>query len=121
MTQRLVRPLAVAIVLFAAGAVLSAHLAMTKSLPAKDATVQSPTRIQVWFTQEPSLALSALSVEGASGKATLGAIAAGEENSLVADVSGTLAPGAYTITWQTAGHDGHVLKGSIPFTVAATR
>ncbi|MEQ1808621.1 MAG: copper resistance CopC family protein [Terricaulis sp.] len=30
----------------------------------------------------------------------------------------TLAPGAYTITWRTMAHDGHVMPGAIHFTVA---
>lgn len=30
----------------------------------------------------------------------------------------TLAPGAYTISWRTMAHDGHVMPGAIHFTVA---
>jgi len=30
----------------------------------------------------------------------------------------TLAPGAYTISWRTMAHDGHVMPGAIRFTVA---
>lgn len=29
----------------------------------------------------------------------------------------TLAPGAYTISWRTMAHDGHVMPGAIHFTV----
>ena len=30
----------------------------------------------------------------------------------------TLAPGAYTLSWRTMAHDGHVMPGAIHFTVA---
>lgn len=30
----------------------------------------------------------------------------------------TLAPGAYTLSWRTMAHDGHVMPGAVHFTVA---
>lgn len=106
--------------LAAGGVVLSAHLAVARSTPARDETLKaSPDHVQVWFTQSPSLAVSALSIEGPNGSIEVGKVTAGEEQSLTAGVTGTLAPGRYTLNWQTAGNDGHIMKGAIPFSVAA--
>ena len=40
------------------------------------------------------------------------------EKDLMARVSGRMPDGAYTARWQTAGDDGHVLKGEWTFTIA---
>ncbi|MGE0044025.1 MAG: copper resistance protein CopC [Vicinamibacterales bacterium] len=120
MKSYLMRPFVLAVLLLSAGVALSAHLAVVKSLPAKDQALDSsPARIQVWFSQEPSVAVSAITVQGPSGAAALGKVTAGEDNSIAAEVTTPLAPGSYTVNWQSAGHDGHVIKGSIPFSVTA--
>jgi methionine-rich copper-binding protein CopC len=104
-----------------ASTVVFAHLAVRKSLPEKGATLTtSPSSVQVWFTQEPEMEKSGLTLTGPQGAVTLGSVTAGPERSLVASVSGKLTAGAYTLTWKTAGDDGHVLTGTIPFSVAAT-
>lgn len=104
-----------------AGTVVFAHLAVRKSLPQKGATLTtSPASVQVWFTQEPEMDKSGLTLSGPQGPVALGSVKAGPERSLVASVSGKLTAGAYTLTWKTAGDDGHVLTGTIPFSVAAT-
>ena len=35
-----------------------------------------------------------------------------------ADFKGKLAPGEYTVSWQTAGDDSHISKGDFSFSVA---
>ncbi|HIE91328.1 MAG TPA: hypothetical protein EYQ83_00060 [Acidobacteria bacterium] len=60
------------IALAAAGAV-SAHMAYSKSMPAKDAKlIASPDHVQVWFTQDPEPAVSQISLEGPNGEVSLG-------------------------------------------------
>ncbi|MCC7123724.1 MAG: copper resistance protein CopC [Acidobacteria bacterium] len=105
-----------------ASTVVLAHLGVKKSLPAKDATVtQSPTAIEVWFTQEPEAEKSGLTLAGPSGPVTLGKLEITPEHSLRAALAAPLAAGAYTIEWKTAGDDGHVLTGKIGFKVADSR
>jgi len=115
------RLFAVTVAVALAGTVVFAHLAVRKSLPGKGATMTtSPSSVQVWFTQEPEMEKSGLTLTGPQGAVALGAVKAGPERSLVASVSGKLAAGAYTLEWKTAGDDGHVLTGKTPFSVAAT-
>ena len=95
-----------------------AHLAATKTMPDADAVVtESPQRIQVWFTQDPDPVVSQLALEGPAGEVELGDTTVADEKSLMAVVSGALAPGAYTVSWRTAGDDGHVRRGDFAFTV----
>ena len=97
------------------------HMRMTKSEPEADTVVPTaPSAIQAWFSQEPELAVSRLAMEGPDGRVELGDVRAGEEFSLVSDVPTSLGPGNYTVSWRTAGDDGHVVRGEFAFTVGAT-
>ena len=97
-----------------------AHLAVTKTMPDADAVVtKSPQTIEVWFTQDPDPAISQLSLEGPSGTVKLGDTKVSDEKSLMAMISGTLAFGSYTVSWRTAGDDGHVRRGDFVFNVRA--
>ena len=95
-----------------------AHLAATKTMPDADAVLtESPQRIQVWFTQDPDPAVSQLTLEGPAGEVELGDTTGADEKSLMATVPQALAPGGYTVSWRTAGDDGHVRRGDFLFTV----
>jgi methionine-rich copper-binding protein CopC len=108
------------IIALAAAATLSAHMAYSKSMPAKDAALsESPDHVQVWFTQDPEPAVSRLSLEGPNGEVPIGETTVGDEKSLVATVPAALAPGSYTVKWRSAGDDGHALRGDIAFSVRA--
>ena len=108
------------IIALAAAATLSAHMAYSKSMPAKDAALsESPDHVQVWFTQDPEPAVSRLSLEGPNGEVPIGETTIGDEKSLVATVPAALAPGSYTVKWRSAGDDGHALRGDIAFSVRA--
>lgn len=110
--------------LIAAVAVLSAHLTVERTFPVTDSTLTTaPARVQVWFSQHPTLAISTLALQGPSGPVALGKVTAGQadgkpDRSLVAPIDGTLAAGVYTATWKTAGNDGHVQTGTFTFTYA---
>ncbi len=104
----------------AAAALVSAHMAYSKSMPAKDATVtESPEQLQVWFTQEPEPAVSRLSLEGPGGGIPIGETQTGGGKSLVAAIPSPLEPGTYTVSWRSAGDDGHVQRGDFSFAVRA--
>lgn len=116
------RLLPLGVLILASAAVLSAHLKVERTLPATGTTVtNAPTQIQVWYSQTPTLAVSGLVLEGPSGKIELGKVTAGmaegkADNSLVAPIVGTVAPGVYTVNWRTSGADGHILTGTFEFT-----
>lgn len=113
-------PATIAALLLAA-VTLSAHMKLAKTLPADGSAVTaSPAELRLWFTQSPDLKVSRLSLQGPSGAVTVGAVEAAAEQSLRAAISGTLTDGKYTASWQTAGADGHVQKGTFSFTVRQT-
>ena len=97
---------------------LSAHLKLVRSSPAANATIEtSPARLQLWFSEEPLLPMSGVTLTGPRGAIKLEAPRAGGERSLVVSVGTTLEPGAYRIAWKTAGDDGHVLQGTVDFSI----
>lgn len=114
----------VPIVVLLAAATLSAfHLRVEKTSPNEGATITvAPTRIQIWFSEAPTLAVTGITVTGPSGKVALGKLAFGKsgdepDHSVVADVTGALSPGKFTVAWKTSGKDGHMLTGSYEFTL----
>lgn len=101
---------------------LSAHLKVEKSFPAVDSTIATaPDRLQVWFSQAPTVPVSSLTLEGPDGRVAVGKAAAGQhdgkpDRSLVAPITGTLPAGKYTVTWKTSGSDGHIQTDTFVFT-----
>jgi copper resistance protein C len=113
------RLLLIGLLTVAGSASLLAHLAVSKTYPAKDTSVdKSPDHVQVWFTETPELSISGLTLAGPAGPIELDALESSDANSLRAKLKGALAKGAYTVTYKTAGHDGHALRGEFKFTVA---
>ena len=100
---------------------LSAHTKALKTLPAADSSGAAPAQLQVWFNETPDVKVSKLTLDGPGGAVKVGAVKAAAENSIAAPIEGTLADGKYTASWQTAGKDGHVLKGTYAFTVRQTQ
>jgi methionine-rich copper-binding protein CopC len=104
-----------------AAASLAFHLRLVRSHPAKDAVVtEAPAEVRLWFSEKPQVAVSAIALKGPAGPAKLSATRTGPDSMAVAAaVESPLTPGAYTVTWRTAGHDGHVLRGEFGFTIRA--
>ena len=101
-----------------APAILSAHLKFVRSAPAADATIEaSPTELRLWFSEEPLLPMSGVTLSGPKGAVKLRAPKAGGDQSLVVPLDAPLEPGAYKISWKAAGDDGHVLQGIVGFTI----
>jgi methionine-rich copper-binding protein CopC len=106
---------------------LSAHLKVEKTFPESGATIEAtPKELRVWFSQSPTLPVSGLALEGPNGKVELGKVAAGQtdgkaDRSVMAAITGTLAPGKYTASWKTSGSDGHILTGTFEFTLKANQ
>lgn len=95
-----------------------AHTSLRRSEPSKDARLSAPpTRIALWFTARPQLAFSRITLRGPAGPIPLGPLATDTGNALRAAIPSMLAPGDYTVEWQTASADGHAIRGEIRFVV----
>lgn len=103
---------------------LSAHLKVERTFPEAGATITAaPSRLQVWFSQAPTVSISSLTLDGPDGRVTVGKATAGlqdgkPDRSLVAPITGTLTAGRYTVTWKTSGTDGHIQTETFEFTYA---
>jgi methionine-rich copper-binding protein CopC len=97
-----------------------AHNRLLKTEPAAQAALKTaPARIQFWFFEKPDLKITKITVKGPAGAVDVGPAHAVSEKVIAADLKGKLPAGAYSVSWQTAGDDGHVSKGVFSFTVAA--
>ena len=109
-----------ALLIAVAAAAVSAHMAVSKTMPEADAILStSPAEVQVWFTQAPDPAVSRLALDGASGEIALSELDIRDDRSLRAAVPSRLASGSYTVRWRAAGDDGHTQRGEFSFTVRA--
>ena len=109
---------ALAVAVGALSVVLVAHMKVEKTEPANGATLTTaPPHVQLWLTEKPDLKVTKVELSGPSGKVTLGPAHTMSEKTLMAAVTGKMPDGKYTVSWQTAGNDGHVQKGSFAFTV----
>lgn len=98
------------------------HNRLVKAEPGVDTTVaRSPGQIRLWFKEAPELAVSSIRLADAAAKpiATGVVKATDDKMSIAVTVSAPLPPGKYTVTWKTAGADGHVIRGSFGFTVGS--
>ncbi len=113
---------AVAVATAAAPGSTLQHNRLVKAAPGVDSTVTtSPARIRLWFKEPPEVSVSSIKLADAEDKPVVtGAVAATDDRlSIAASVAAPLAPGRYTVTWKTAGTDGHVIRGSFGFTVGS--
>jgi methionine-rich copper-binding protein CopC len=101
-------------------ALVQAHTKLEKSEPAAGATVAAPKQIQLWFNEKIDVAVSKIELTSPSGTVELGPPHSMGGKTLMAAVTGKIAAGTYTVAWQTAGDDGHVVKGDYTFSVSST-
>ena len=96
-----------------------AHSTLQSSIPGNDTTVSEPKAVSLTFTKTVRLV-------------TLKVVGQGVDESLPVDRSApagksfsaplpALAPGKYEVKWTASARDGHIMKGSFSFTVAATK
>lgn len=97
------------------------HFALSRSMPAADASVEaSPAEIRLWFTEEPEEGTTQIRlVEAEDAGVHVMDVAQDEEDSrsFYIEMHGTLAPGDYTVSWRGMGADGHVVRDTFTFTV----
>jgi methionine-rich copper-binding protein CopC len=113
------RPAALALLVAATAGFGLFHNRLVKSTPAKDAVVAAPTEVRLWFEERAEPGLSSITIVGSdSSKVATGKVKATDDrHSVAVDVTGPMKPGGYLVRWRTSGTDGHVIKGSFPFTV----
>lgn len=118
------RPLAAAagalilVAAFAGQALAHAHL--KAEAPAAGTSVAAPGTLTLHFTEGLNLHFSGIAVTGPDHKAVaLGkaSLAPKDAATLIVPVSGSLAPGSYTVAWHALSADGHKTQGSYHFTV----
>ena len=98
------------------------HNRLVKSEPGVDAALaKSPAVVRLWFKEAAELAVSSIRLaDAAATPIATGAVrATDDKTSIAVTVSAPLLPGQYTVTWKTAGPDGHVIRGSFGFTVGS--
>lgn len=98
------------------------HFALSKSAPEADATVQAPSELRLWFTEEPEEGTTSIRLVEAEEVGVPVTEAKQDEDdptSFFVEVGGALPPGTYTVSWRGMGDDGHVVRDSFEFTVVA--
>lgn len=113
-----------AVVTLLAGVFLPAsffHTHLVKSTPAAGGRVAaSPQVIRLWFTKEPKLAATRVTLVGAKGDTIpLGAVVRdrAEPRAVAVPVTTALHLGTYRVLWRTAAADGHSVHGQFDFLV----
>lgn len=92
-----------------------AHTSLAGADPARGATVPSPARIRLTYT-DPVTLPRVIVLDSRGGHHEAGrAQAAG--NHVTQRVAGPLAPGVYTVGWRVVAEDGHPATGEYRFTV----
>jgi methionine-rich copper-binding protein CopC len=108
---------ATALLVFSGGAPAWAHNALTKAVPAKNATVkESPEKVELTFLDSLDDTFT-IEVADAQGQKVPTGKASVDGKKGTAAITGTLAGGTYTVTYRLVADDGDPIKGSYKFTV----
>src|SRR5712691_7758186 len=114
--------LALALLFYPARAWAHAHL--KRSEPAAGSRVTSaPQLIRLWFSEQPELSMTVVSLKDANGKEFVLAPPEndrGDPLTISLRVPQALPAGRYTFTWRTAASDGHPSHGTFSFVVLIT-
>jgi copper transport protein len=100
-----------------------AHAILIKSDPAKDAVLaSSPTQVSMWFTENLNSTFSTAEVVNAANKrvdSNNAHVMASDTKEMVVSLPANLPSNVYVVVWRTqSADDGHVLRGSLRFSVA---
>lgn len=97
-----------------------AHAIVLESVPAPGAEIPGPTLdVMVQFNNRVDPARSQLILERPDGSAAPLAIQPQRSEDRLEAVVEDLAPGGYTLIWQVLSVDGHVTRGTLPFSITA--
>lgn len=106
------------VILFAAAPAL-AHAVLIDSTPAPNGHVKpGPLAITLRYNSRIDARRSKVTLEAPGGAVSRLVSAPGDSPQLL-ETSATVAPGDYKLRWQVLAVDGHITRGSVPFTVDA--
>jgi copper transport protein len=104
-------------------AIAWAHAHLKKSDPAAKAILSTaPREIRLWFTEQPELSFTTVTLTDSAGVAIpLGAVGKDPDGPMAVrlPITTTLGAGLYSVSWKTAAADGHPSSGKFTFRVAA--
>jgi copper transport protein len=110
-----------ALILFLCPVPAWAHALLKRSDPAAGSKVAtSPQLIRFWFSEQPELPMTFISLKDGNGKEFLLAVPQKDPTdplALSVRVSQSLPAGRYTVAWRTAASDGHPSHGTFGFVV----
>jgi len=111
----------VAALLLSAPSAAFAHGGLKSSAPASGAVLASvPREIRLVFTEAAELAFTRVELRGPDGLVGMEPTSfGGDRHTVVTPIAGSLAAGTYTVSWQVAGADGHPVRGTFRFSIAA--
>lgn len=105
--------------------VASAHAHLKRSVPSAGAQVNvSPQALKLWFSEEPDLSLTFVSLRDSTGATIPLGQPEREASAGMAITIRLLRPiiaGRYKVTWRTAAADGHPSNGTFSFEVLASQ
>lgn len=113
-----------ALLLLSAGAATAAtpfHFGLARSVPEDQATVEHASDVTLWFTEPPSEGtVSIRLVDGGGALVPAGDVVQDDADPKAFSISTEkpLATGGYTVSWRGMGDDGHVVRGTLTFTVS---
>ena len=100
-----------------------AHALLKRSEPAGGSQLAAPPGvIRLWFSEQPELSMTFVSLKDSAGEAFAMSPAEREKSGqmgLAFNVLSALPPGRYTLAWRTAASDGHPSHGKFTFVVIA--
>ncbi|GCE17866.1 copper resistance protein CopC [Dictyobacter kobayashii] len=115
-------PLAMLLLFFSA-LPAEAHAILLRSDPGKDAVLSTPpSQVSMWFSEDLNPSFSTAEVVNASNTqvdAKDSHVAANDPREMIVSLPNNLPAGVYVVVWRTqSADDGHVLRGSLRFSVA---
>jgi methionine-rich copper-binding protein CopC len=110
------------LVALGAKAVETVHFALSRSVPAADATVTAPAEVRLWFTEaakDNSVSIRLVNSADAAVETSPPARDEADARVYAIAISRPVPAGRYTVAWRGIGDDGHVVQGEFAFTVSA--
>jgi copper transport protein len=113
--------LVLALALFLCPARAWAHAHLKRSEPAAGSNVAGPPQlIRLWFSEQPELSMTFISLKDANGKEW--SLAGPQKDptdplAVLVHISELIPAGRYTVAWRTAASDGHPSHGTFGFLV----
>jgi len=106
-----------------AAAPFAKHTHLERSEPGADSTISvAPTAIKLWFSGAVQVRVTTVRITRADSTTIEVAPArqgTGERAPIILGVRGTVPPGRYSVAWRTMSRDGHPVRGTFAFTLAA--